>query len=181
MFPEEDDRSIKELLFLLVTWHAYAKLRLHTDTTLEMMKVVVTDLCQALRNFTTEICPRYTTRELPKEARARVSRQQECYDSFPFALLHADTLDCLLSPLPHPLIGLLYFYDLIWLMRSHLAASCLVRYSSDVAIRSLVYDTYLRATHTPTSSIRGVQIPIYLVSDATDSLQRSVAVFKMYQ
>ena len=42
-----------------------------------MMKLVVTDLCQALRNFTTEICPRYTTRELPKEARARVSRQQE--------------------------------------------------------------------------------------------------------
>ena len=36
-----------------------------------------------------------------------------CYDSFFPALLHADTLDCLLSPLPHPLIGLLYFYDLI--------------------------------------------------------------------
>ena len=28
MFPEEDDRSIKELLLLLATWHAYAKLRL---------------------------------------------------------------------------------------------------------------------------------------------------------
>ena len=28
----------------------------------------------------------------------------KCYDSFFLALLHADTLDCLLSPLPHPLI-----------------------------------------------------------------------------
>ena len=36
-----------------------------------------------------------------------------CYDSFFLALLHADTSDCLLSSLPHPLIGLLYFYDLI--------------------------------------------------------------------
>ena len=35
---EEDDRGIKELVFLLGTWHAYAKLRLHTDTTLVMIR-----------------------------------------------------------------------------------------------------------------------------------------------
>ena len=105
----------------------------------------------------------------------------DCYDSFFLALLYADTSDCLLSPLPHPLIGLLYFYDLIWLTRSHPVASCLVRYSSGVVIRSLLYDTYLRATHTTTSSIGGVQIPICVVSNATDSLQRSVAVLKLYQ
>ena len=45
-----------------------------------------------------------------------------CYD-LSFALLYADTSDCLLSSLPHPLIGLLYFYDLILLTRSHLVAS----------------------------------------------------------
>ena len=56
------------------------------------------------------------------------------------------------------------------LLRSHLVASCPVRYASSVAIRSLVYDTSLRATHTITSSIGGVQISIYLVNDATDSL-----------
>ena len=93
-----------------------------------------------------------------------------CVTIFPFALLYADTSDCLLSSLPHPLTGLLYFYDLILLTRYDLVASCLVRYSSGVAIRSLVYDTHLRATHTTTSSIGGVQIPIYLVNDATDSL-----------
>ena len=76
----------------------------------------------------------------------------------------------LLSSLPHPLTRRLYFYDLILLIRFHLTASCPVRYASDVAIRSTMYDTHLRATHTTTSSIRGVQIPIYLVSDATDSL-----------
>ena len=92
-----------------------------------------------------------------------------CY-ILPFALLYADTSDCLLPPLPHPLTGLLYFYDLILLMRSHLVASCPVRYASSVAIRSPMYDTHLRATHTTTSSIGGVQIPIYLVSNATDSL-----------
>ena len=87
-----------------------------------------------------------------------------------FALLYAAASDCLLSFLPHPLIGLLYFYDLILPTRSHLVASCPVRYSSDATIRSLLYDTHLRATHTTTSSIGEVLIPIYLVSNATDSL-----------
>ena len=35
---------------------------------------------------------------------------------------------------------------------------------------ALLYDTHLRATHMTTSSIGGVQIPIYLVSSTTDSL-----------
>ena len=56
------------------------------------------------------------------------------------------------------------------LLQSHLVASHPVRYSSSVAIRSLMYDTHLRATHMTTSSIGGVQIPIYLVSNTTDSL-----------
>ena len=92
-----------------------------------------------------------------------------CY-IFPFALLHADTSDCLLPFFPHPFTRLLDFYDLILLTWSHLVASCPVRYASSVAMRSPMYDIYLRATHTTTSSIGGVQIPIYLVSKATDSL-----------
>ena len=92
-----------------------------------------------------------------------------CYD-LSFALLHAATSDCSLSSLPHPLTGPLYFYDSILLTRSHLAAFCPVRYASSVAMRSTMYDTHLRATHTTTSSIGEVPIPIYLVSNAMDSL-----------
>jgi hypothetical protein len=77
LFPEEDDKSISKLIFQLATWHAYAKLRLHTDTTLEMMDLVGTDLCQALRHFATVICPRYSTRELPREVNARLSRERQ--------------------------------------------------------------------------------------------------------
>ncbi|KAI9431820.1 hypothetical protein H4582DRAFT_1794077, partial [Lactarius indigo] len=71
------NRSISELLFLLATWHAYAKLRLHTDTTLEMFETVGATLCQALRYFATVTCPWYTTKELPREANARATRQQD--------------------------------------------------------------------------------------------------------
>ena len=57
LFYEEDNRSISELLFLLSTWHTYAKLRLHTDTTLEMLETVAKALCQALRHFAVVTCP----------------------------------------------------------------------------------------------------------------------------
>ncbi|KAH9039665.1 hypothetical protein EDB85DRAFT_2141171 [Lactarius pseudohatsudake] len=77
LFLEEDNRRISELLFLLATWHAYAKLRLHTDTTLDMFEAVGAALCQALRYFATVTCPRYTTKELQRELNARATRQRE--------------------------------------------------------------------------------------------------------
>ena len=61
---------------------------------------------------------------------------------FPFALLYADTSDCLPSSIPHLLTGLLYFYDLISLTRSHLAASCPVRYDLPCTIR--IYEPPIR-------------------------------------
>ena len=50
------------------------------------------------------------------------------------ALLYADTSDCFFPLSPILSRGLLYFYDLILLMRSHLATSRPVRYTSSVAI-----------------------------------------------
>ena len=41
-----------------------------------------------------------------------------------------------------------------------------------------MYDINLRATHTMILSIRGVTIPIYLVSSATDSIRQCVVLFK---
>jgi len=76
LFPDEDDKSVKNLLFILATWHAYAKLHLHTDTTLRMFEEVSTALCQALRHFATVTCPCYATKELPWDVDARVTWQQ---------------------------------------------------------------------------------------------------------
>ena len=43
----------------------------------------------------------------------------------------------------------------------------------------LMYDINLGATHTMIRSVRGVTIPIYLVSSATDSIRRRVVLFKL--
>ena len=51
----------------------------------------------------------------------------------------------------------------------------LVRYH--LAVISL-YDINLRATDTTILSIRGVTIPIYFVSSATDSIRQRIVLFK---
>ena len=51
--------------------------------------------------------------------------------------------------------------------------SCTIRTGS-----SLLYDINLGATHTTILSIRGVMIPIYLVSSTTDSIRQCVVLFK---
>ena len=43
---------------------------------------------------------------------------------------------------------------------------------------SLLYNINLRATHTTILSIRGVMIPICLVSSTTDSIRRHIVLFK---
>ena len=64
-----------------------------------------------------------------------------------------------------------------------LSLAC-VRYDLESCLRtiqsrgSFLYDINLRATTTTILRIRGVQIPIDLVSSATDSYRRSVVLFK---
>ena len=90
------------------------------------------------------------------------------------ALLHTDTLDCLLSSIPPPSIGLLYLlqFNLASTIPSYCLASCMISiWCCDMISPILMYNTHLRATDTTTSSIGGAQILIYLVNSTTDSLR----------
>jgi hypothetical protein len=51
-------------------WHAYAKLRLHTEDTLTSFEQITTDLGILLREFAT-YCRNIKTTELPREREAR--------------------------------------------------------------------------------------------------------------
>ena len=85
------------------------------------------------------------------------------------SLHYADKLDCLIFfsfPSSHQSP-----YDTIWW-------PCFVRYNLTCLLGSSLYDINLRATHTMILSTRGVMIPIYLVSSTTDSIRRSVVLFK---
>ena len=85
------------------------------------------------------------------------------------SLYHADTSDCSISffSFPHPKAHVRY--DLVGL-------PCTIRSGSSFG--SCLYNINLRATHTTILRIRGVTIPIYLVSRATDSIRPCVVLFK---
>jgi hypothetical protein len=55
-------------------WHGLAKLRMHSDLTLEIMDEVTSALGQQFREFKATVCAAYQTRELHKEVEARARR-----------------------------------------------------------------------------------------------------------
>jgi hypothetical protein len=63
-----------DLLFELATWHALAKLRIHTDKTIDLLAIATKTLTNAMRRFLRVTCEAFTTRELKKEAAARGRR-----------------------------------------------------------------------------------------------------------
>lgn len=56
-------------------WHGLAKLRIHTDRTLEILDQTTTLLGQYLRDFHSKTCSSFNTKELPREANARDRRK----------------------------------------------------------------------------------------------------------
>ena len=75
------------------------------------------------------------------------------------------------SPTPKPM------YDTIWCL-SWVRYDLVLVLDTIRSLCCLLYDINLRATATTILRIRGVQIPIDLVSSATDSYGRSVVLFK---
>jgi hypothetical protein len=63
------------LLFRLAEWHAFAKLRMHSESTLTLMESATATLGNIMRKFRDATCSAFKTRELPKEAAARGRRQ----------------------------------------------------------------------------------------------------------
>ena len=55
-------------------WHAYAKLRIHTEDTLASFEQLTVDLGVLLRHFAEVTCKGFNTMELPRETRARIRR-----------------------------------------------------------------------------------------------------------
>ena len=71
LFEPHNNTIIMDLLFELATWHALAKLRLHTESTVCALETSTTRLGTALRKFQSTICAEFETRDLPSEEAAR--------------------------------------------------------------------------------------------------------------
>jgi hypothetical protein len=71
LFPADHDAVVQTLLYRFAQWHALAKLRMHSDTTLLSLNRTFKMLSSLLRNFRDFTCAAFSTLELPKEKAAR--------------------------------------------------------------------------------------------------------------
>ena len=75
LLPEEHNKVVLDLAFDIATWHAYAKLRKHTDHTLRSFRSQTKELGRQLRIFLNKTCSVYNTKALPNEEAARARRR----------------------------------------------------------------------------------------------------------
>jgi hypothetical protein len=75
LLPSPYNELLLDLLFELATWHGLAKLRMHTDTTLNFLDTSTTRLGQSLRSFMNATKQEYVTKDLPSEEAARGRRK----------------------------------------------------------------------------------------------------------
>lgn len=75
LLPEPHNQIVMNLLFLMAHWHGLAKLRLHTDDTLNRLDQLTSALGDQLRTFQKKTCSVFQTKELPRETRARARQQ----------------------------------------------------------------------------------------------------------
>ncbi|KAJ3536274.1 hypothetical protein NMY22_g6101 [Coprinellus aureogranulatus] len=71
LFPGEHDGHVQKLLYSMVHWHSFAKLRMHTDHTLDILDSATSLLGDDARTFVSSTCASFKTRELKKEYEAR--------------------------------------------------------------------------------------------------------------
>jgi hypothetical protein len=72
---KQQEKIVQNLLFDLMAFHAYAKLRMHTDNTLEAFRLATSALGHSLRQFSSKTCAFHAdTKELPRERAARLRR-----------------------------------------------------------------------------------------------------------
>ena len=66
----------RRLLYRTAEWHAFAKLRLHTESTLNHLEKLTTELGRLMRKFRDVTKSDFATFELPREIAARKRRSK---------------------------------------------------------------------------------------------------------
>ncbi|KAF7299351.1 hypothetical protein MIND_00884300 [Mycena indigotica] len=79
LFPQHQ-ALVDQLCFQLAVWHGYAKLRMHTTSSIQFFRTATTDLCTTIRRFARETRD-VKTYELPREERRRLKQASKASTS----------------------------------------------------------------------------------------------------
>ncbi|KIK32395.1 hypothetical protein CY34DRAFT_101573 [Suillus luteus UH-Slu-Lm8-n1] len=75
LLPEPHNTNVLALICTCAHWHALAKLRMHTDETLDLLDTAAVMLRKQLHHFQKHTCVAFQTRELKREAERRQRRE----------------------------------------------------------------------------------------------------------
>jgi hypothetical protein len=73
----QHDKQLMKLLYRTAEWHALAKLRMHTDQSLDLLEALTIEFGRLMRQFRDVMCSQFTTMELPRETAARNRREAQ--------------------------------------------------------------------------------------------------------
>ena len=76
LLDEQHNKQLMRLLYQTAEWHALAKLRMHTDTTLEHLSHLTKEFGRIMRQFRDQTCSQFDIVELPCEVAARSRHQR---------------------------------------------------------------------------------------------------------
>ncbi|KAK7440945.1 hypothetical protein VKT23_016721 [Stygiomarasmius scandens] len=76
LLPKPHNKIIMDLIWDLATWHAYTKLRLHTDSTIKSFRQATKDFGDSLCKFVCQTCKDFKTMELDKEKEKRLRQEK---------------------------------------------------------------------------------------------------------
>ena len=67
LLDDPHNKQVMKLLYQTAKWHALAKLRMHTDSTLEHLHCITKEFSSLMRQFRDHICPQFNTVKLSYE------------------------------------------------------------------------------------------------------------------
>jgi hypothetical protein len=77
LLPELYNTDILQLLFVCAHWHGLVKMRMHTESTLDILNQTTHEIGNEFRKFAGRTCTAFNTRELAREVAARKHRRQK--------------------------------------------------------------------------------------------------------
>jgi hypothetical protein len=104
LLDETHNKELMKLLYRTAEWHALAKLRMHTDTTLEHLRRLTKEFGSLMRRFRDQTCSKFDTVDLPREVAARNRNQQRGHPKVSTKGLTSDGPEGPSSVLSHQLI-----------------------------------------------------------------------------
>ncbi|KAF8222819.1 hypothetical protein L208DRAFT_1320473 [Tricholoma matsutake] len=77
LLEEPHNKWFMKLLYQTAEWHALAKARMHTNSSLTPLENLTIEFGQLMHNFCDLTCSQFGTKELPREATAHIRRQAQ--------------------------------------------------------------------------------------------------------